>query len=145
MILLVGGSTLYGPEVPDDYTLASQLSKRLNSLDPAHRYVIYNAGVVAADSAQDRDRVAYELSRGLKPYMIVAVDGHPVQGWADVEGAIRRARRGDRLQLRVKRGGADLYAVQRLLGHSSPLMTQRYAHLQPDDLRLAVEKVATCA
>ena len=43
---------------------------------------------------------------------------------------------------RVKRGGADLYAVQRLLGHSSPMMTQRYAHLQPDDLREAVEKVA---
>jgi integrase len=43
---------------------------------------------------------------------------------------------------RVKRGGADLYAVQRLLGHSSPFMTQRYAHLQPDDLRAAVEKVA---
>jgi integrase len=43
---------------------------------------------------------------------------------------------------RVKRGGADLYAVQRLLGHSSPIMTQRYAHLQPDDLRAAVEKVS---
>lgn len=43
---------------------------------------------------------------------------------------------------RVKRGGADLYTVQRLLGHSTPLMTQRYAHLQPDDLRDAVEKVA---
>jgi hypothetical protein len=75
VILLVGGSTLYGPEVPDDYTLASQVSKRLNALDPAHRYVIYNAGVVAADSAQDRDRITYELSRGLKPYMIIAVDG----------------------------------------------------------------------
>ena len=75
VVLLVGGSTLYGPEVPDDYTLASQLSKRLNTLDPAHRYVVYNAGVVAADSAQDRDRVAYELNRRLKPYMVVAVDG----------------------------------------------------------------------
>lgn len=42
---------------------------------------------------------------------------------------------------RVKRGGADLYTVQRLLGHSSPIMTQRYAHLQPDDLRDAVEKL----
>jgi integrase len=43
---------------------------------------------------------------------------------------------------RVKRGGADLYTVQRLLGHSSPMMTQRYAHLKPDDLRAAVENVA---
>jgi len=44
---------------------------------------------------------------------------------------------------RVKRGGADLYVLQRLLGHSSPLMTQRYAHLQPDDLRAAVERIAS--
>jgi len=74
-LLLVGGSTLYGPEVPDAGTIASQLSQRLNILDPAHRYVVYNAGVVAADSAQDRDRVLYELSRGLRPYMVIAIDG----------------------------------------------------------------------
>jgi lysophospholipase L1-like esterase len=74
-VLLVGGSTLYGPEVPDAGTIASQLSQRLNILDPAHRYVVYNAGVVAADSAQDRDRVVYELSRGLRPYMVIAIDG----------------------------------------------------------------------
>jgi hypothetical protein len=75
VVLLVGASTLYGPEVPDDYTLASRLSRGLNSLDPQHRYVVYNAGVPAADSAQDRERVDYELSRGLKPYMVIAVDG----------------------------------------------------------------------
>jgi lysophospholipase L1-like esterase len=75
VVLLVGGSTLYGPEVPDDFTIASQVSARLNALDPEFRYVVYNAGVVAADSAQDRDRVAYELSRGLKPYMVIAIDG----------------------------------------------------------------------
>jgi len=75
VVLLVGGSTLYGPEVPDDSTIASQLSKRLNILDPDFHYVVYNAGVVAADSAQDRDRVAYELSRGLRPYIVIAIDG----------------------------------------------------------------------
>ena len=31
--------------------------------------------------------------------------------------------------------GVDLYLVQRLLRHSSPAMTQRYAHLRPGDLR----------
>ena len=35
-------------------------------------------------------------------------------------------------------GGADLYQVQKVLGHSTPVMTQRYAHLRPDHLRPAV-------
>ncbi len=35
--------------------------------------------------------------------------------------------------------GVDLYEVQRILGHSSPTMTQRYAHLQPDHLRRGVD------
>lgn len=34
----------------------------------------------------------------------------------------------------MQRGG-DLYRLQLILGHSSPTMTQRYAHLQVDDLR----------
>jgi site-specific recombinase XerD len=35
--------------------------------------------------------------------------------------------------------GRSLYEVQRVLGHSTPLMTQRYAHLEPKHLRGAVE------
>lgn len=38
--------------------------------------------------------------------------------------------------------GADLYAVQRLLGHQDIAMTQRYAHLAADDLKRATEGVA---
>jgi integrase len=34
--------------------------------------------------------------------------------------------------------GTPLYTVQRLLGHQTPAMTQRYAHLAPDHLREAV-------
>ncbi len=38
--------------------------------------------------------------------------------------------------------GADLYAVQRLLGHQDIAMTQRYAHLAADDLKSATEGVS---
>ena len=38
--------------------------------------------------------------------------------------------------------GMDLYRLQRILGHKTQLMVQRYAHLRPRDLREAVELVS---
>jgi integrase/recombinase XerC len=38
------------------------------------------------------------------------------------------------------RAGTDLYRVRDLLGHQSIEVTERYAHLKPEDLRRAVEK-----
>src|SRR4030042_1832855 len=40
---------------------------------------------------------------------------------------------------RIVQSGKDLYKVQKLLGHKSPVMTQRYAHHYPESLRDAVE------
>jgi integrase len=40
-------------------------------------------------------------------------------------------------------GGMGLIALGKLLGHSSPSTTQRYAHLADDPLRLASEHIAT--
>jgi site-specific recombinase XerD len=40
---------------------------------------------------------------------------------------------------RLVQAGVDLYKVQRLLGHKSPVMTQRYAHHYPESLREGVE------
>jgi len=42
---------------------------------------------------------------------------------------------------RLVQRGEDLYVVQRLLGHSDPKLTARYAHHQPDALKRAVEKL----
>lgn len=39
---------------------------------------------------------------------------------------------------RLVQAGVDLYKVQRLLGHKSPIMTQRYAHHYPESLREGV-------
>jgi integrase len=39
--------------------------------------------------------------------------------------------------------GTPLYTVQRLLGHHSPLMTAKYAHLSPDHQAAAVERLCT--
>ena len=36
-------------------------------------------------------------------------------------------------------GGVSLYEVQKVLGHSTPVMTQRYAHLAPEHLRGAAK------
>jgi site-specific recombinase XerD len=38
--------------------------------------------------------------------------------------------------------GASLYGVQRLLGHATPKMTQRYAHLSPDHLASEVARLS---
>ncbi len=35
--------------------------------------------------------------------------------------------------------GVDIYKVQRLIGHKSPVMTQRDAHYYPESLRDRVE------
>jgi site-specific recombinase XerD len=37
--------------------------------------------------------------------------------------------------------GATLYEVQHLLGHSSSAVTEVYAHLRPEHLREAAEKI----
>ncbi len=40
---------------------------------------------------------------------------------------------------RLIQQGVEIYKVQRLLGHKSPIMTQRYAHHYPESLRDGVE------
>src|SRR5215470_15590771 len=75
VVLFLGGSTVYGPDTPDGLTMASQLSTILNAEDKSHSYVVLNAGVTALDSTLERERLAYELDHGLKPGIVVVLDG----------------------------------------------------------------------
>ena len=45
---------------------------------------------------------------------------------------------------RLVQRGVDLYKVQRLLGHKTNLMTQRYAHHSPESLREGVKVLDEC-
>ena len=40
---------------------------------------------------------------------------------------------------RLVQSGEDLYSVQRMLGHKSQAMTQRYTHHNPESLRRPVD------
>lgn len=42
----------------------------------------------------------------------------------------------------LAQAGCDLYTIQEILGHSSPQMTQRYAHLSPQHKKVQVEKIS---
>ena len=42
---------------------------------------------------------------------------------------------------RLVMAGVDLYTVAKLLGHSSVAVTQMYAHLAPDYLKVSIERL----
>jgi len=73
-VLLLGGSTVYGSEVPDELTVASELSRYLNA-GGNHRFHVINAGVTAVGSSQELERLWFEFERGLRPDVVVALHG----------------------------------------------------------------------
>ncbi len=74
-ILILGGSTTYCGQVPDSYTIASNLAKNLKTAPTQEKYFILNAGVTSANSSQEIERLTYELDRGLRPDMVIIYDG----------------------------------------------------------------------
>jgi integrase len=90
-----------------------------------------------------------EHSEGL----IFTLNSAPIlPSWAQhlFKRAVRRGGLDDRLHFHSLRhtfaswlvqGGATLYEVQRLLGHSSPKVTEIYSHLQPEQLHGTVNRI----
>jgi integrase len=83
------------------------------------------------------------LSRHGQPYTSSGVSGlfRKVCARAGVKGFRFHDLRHD-FATRVRRAGHGLDVVQELLGHASPVMTQRYAHIGRDELHAAVGAVA---
>ena len=75
LVLVLGGSLIFGPAVPDNKTIPSLLSAELNSEDDTQGYKVLNAGVDGAVSGQELARLRYELEHGLKPDLVVVIDG----------------------------------------------------------------------
>ena len=75
LVLVIGGSLVFGPAVPDAMTIPSLLSARLNGEDGTQGYKLLNAGVDGAVSGQELARLRYELDHGLKPDLVVVIDG----------------------------------------------------------------------
>lgn len=55
-ILLVGSSTVYGAEVPDEYTIASDLQKRINAQGGA-KFAVLNLGAEGVTVTQQLERL----------------------------------------------------------------------------------------
>lgn len=73
-ILLLGGSTVYNSEVPDELTVASQLSAILTGWQ-GRKYATINAGVTSVVSMQEIERLKMELRGGLKPNIVISYGG----------------------------------------------------------------------
>ncbi len=87
-------------------------------------YVFLDSAGAPYTSAQRRDRVG----KVTKAAMVAA----------GIEGRSFIHLRHTAASLMVQ-AGVPLFEVQQILGHSTPAMTQRYAHLRPEHLRGAVQ------
>lgn len=71
----LGGSTTYCSEVPDDLTYPSQLQQRLSQNPTTAGIRVVNWGVTTVNSAQEVERLKYEIARGNVPDICVLLNG----------------------------------------------------------------------
>jgi len=75
VVAVMGGSTVYCAEVPDRYTLPSQIQRILSSNDATSGVRILNWGVSSVHSLQEIARLKYEVGQGNKPDAVIFFHG----------------------------------------------------------------------
>ena len=102
---------------------ASATSRRPEQLFSCHRAWAVNQEGNHYDTELRRNRITRWTTKVMRS--------------AGIEGASFHTLRHTAASFMVQ-AGVPLYDVQKVLGHSTPLMAERYAHLQPDHLQGAV-------
>jgi hypothetical protein len=74
-LFVLGGSTTYCEEVPDEFTWASQLQKRLAAIRETSDIEVVNCGIPAAVSVEEVQRLEYEISRNNTPDFCIFLNG----------------------------------------------------------------------
>jgi hypothetical protein len=75
LVFMLGGSTTYCTESPDEFTIASILAKRLNEAPSNHRYVVRNYGVNGFISDNEVHLLIKLLRAGERPDAVIFYDG----------------------------------------------------------------------
>lgn len=75
ILFALGGSTTYCQQVPDEFTWASQLQKRLAELPETRDIKVVNCGISAAVSLEEVQRLEYEISRNNVPNYCIFFNG----------------------------------------------------------------------
>jgi lysophospholipase L1-like esterase len=75
LVFMLGGSTTYCQESPDEFTIASILAKRLNEDSSNHRYVVRNYGVSGFVSDNEVHLLVKLLVAGERPDAVIFYDG----------------------------------------------------------------------
>jgi hypothetical protein len=74
-LVLLGASTTYCAEVPDEFTWASQLQKRLAAIPETRDIEVVNCGITTVVSLQEVERLEYEIRRNNIPDFCIFFDG----------------------------------------------------------------------
>lgn len=74
-VFVVGGSTTYCSEVPDDLTWPSRLQCCLNAVETTKCARVLNYGVTSVKSNQELERLNFEIAKGNVPDICIFYDG----------------------------------------------------------------------